>query len=141
MMFAMKKSLFGLLSLILIAQTASFAVAQTSRTAIANRHFQQTIPIESSHSATPATEYRLTPNPLPATISVPGVDMIPVTSSFPWQSNGRALHNIQVDPSDPNTIHAVLTGTTDLTVADRANLTTRRCFYTVSHDAGKNCTT
>src|SRR5207248_408449 len=113
-----------------------------SRTAVSfSKGLRGSVPMESKTWVPQSMEYRLSDNPLPATITVPGVDMIPVTSSFPWQSNGRALHNIQVDPSDPNTIHAVLTGTQILTAADTANLTSRRCFYTVSHDAGKNWST
>ena len=77
-------------------------------------------------------------NPLPASVLLPsGVDSMPIQGTWDFQSNSRALHNVQVDPSNPNNIHAVITGLTDNSGKDVGS-DTRRCFYTFSSDAGKH---
>jgi hypothetical protein len=87
----------------------------------------------------PATRI-ISNNPLPESVILPpGTDSIPVASMWSEQSNSRALHNIQVDPSDPNKIHAVITGMTNVSGNDVGSLT-RRVFYTYSSDAGKHWT-
>src|SRR5437868_10984284 len=46
----------------------------------------------------------------PLDITVSGVDPIPLSGTWAYQSNySRPLHNMQVHPSNPNYIHAVLT--------------------------------
>ena len=77
---------------------------------------------------------------MPASIYIPGTDSLPVVGAWAEQSNARALHNIQVDPSDPNKIHAVITGMTDVSGND-INSVSRRAFYTYSSDGGKHWTT
>src|SRR5580700_2307281 len=53
-------------------------------------------------------------NPLPASVLLPsGVDSMPIQGTWDFQSNSRALHNVQVDPSNPNNIHAVITAMID----------------------------
>ena len=77
-------------------------------------------------------------SPLSALVAVPsGLDSLPVSGSFQFQSDGRPLHNIQIDPDHPNQIHAVITDALDPSAADTALLLTRRCFYTFSSDGGK----
>jgi len=66
----------------------------------------------------------------------PGVDSLPLVGSFAFQSDGRPLHNIQIDPSNPLNIHAVITDATDPSAKDTALLLTRRCLYTFSSDGG-----
>src|SRR5205823_3152395 len=78
-------------------------------------------------------------NPLPLSVSIPG-DVIPVQGTWPQQSNSRGLHNLQVDPSNSNNIHAVITATTDLTGSNTL-VPSRRCFYTFSSNAGKSWST
>ncbi len=77
---------------------------------------------------------------IPASIYIPGTDSMPVVGAWAEQSNARALHNIQVDPTDPNKIHAVITGMTDVSGND-INSVSRRAFYTYSSDGGKHWTT
>ncbi len=67
---------------------------------------------------------------------------LPISTIWENQSNGRSLHNIQVDPDHPNNVHVVLMGTTGNAVTDTANAyPTRRCMYTFSSDAGQHWTT
>ncbi|GEM_PF-2301004 len=81
------------------------------------------------------------PSPLSPMISLPGTTLLPVTGTFPFQSNGKSLHNIQVDPSNTNNIHAVIVSALDPSDADTGStagaVPSRRCFYTFSSDAGK----
>lgn len=80
--------------------------------------------------------------PLSPSIAFPaGIDTLPVVGSFAFQSDGRPLHNIQIDPSNPMNIHAIITDPTDPSAADTAQLLTRRCFYTFSSDGGATWTT
>lgn len=82
----------------------------------------------------------LTSRSLPASITVPGLDMIPVTSNSAsaayQQSNGRSMHNIQVDPTNPNHIHALIQGMQNTSADDTVGLFSRRLYYTYSTDAG-----
>ncbi len=79
---------------------------------------------------------------LPASITLPTGNLLPTKGTFPQQGNGRPLHNIQVDPSNPMNVHAVVTGNLDLTKADtvtsggRVIWGSRRVFYTFSSDGG-----
>ncbi len=76
-------------------------------------------------------------DPLPASVSVPGADLIPVSGHLQQpQSDGRALHNIQVDPSNPMNVHAVIMELSSDYVKD-SNLLSRRVYYTFSSDGGK----
>ena len=76
-------------------------------------------------------------SPLSSSISLPGVSLLSFTGTLQAQADAKALHNIQVDPSNPNKIHAVIMSTTDPSENDTATLYTRRCFYTFSNDGGK----
>ena len=82
-------------------------------------------------------------NPLPTSITPPpGTDMLPISGTFPFQSNARPLHNFQIDPSNPLKMHALIMATIDQTDADTGTnqLFTRRMFYTYSSDGGKTWT-
>jgi len=75
--------------------------------------------------------------PLNPSVAMPaGLDSLPVQGSFAFQSDGRPLHNIQIDPSNPKNIHVVITDATDPSAKDTAQLLTRRCYYTFSSDGG-----
>lgn len=79
-------------------------------------------------------------SPLSATISVPGATPIGLIGS--WHTQGtRGLHNIQVDPSNPKNIHAVVMTALNVDVAnDTVNpspfFSQRNCYYTFSSDGG-----
>ena len=98
------------------------------------------IPNERSAVSSQSVYAALHSNPFPQSITVPGTDMMPVAGTFTFQSNGRSLHNVQIDPSNPLKMHAVITGTIDQTDADTSQYATRRCFYCYSSDGGKTWT-
>jgi hypothetical protein len=98
----------------------------------------KTPPVPSEHPVAGGSVVSGIPSsPLSALVAVPsGLDSLPVSGSFQFQSDGRPLHNIQIDPDHPNQIHAVITDALDPSAADTALLLTRRCFYTYSSDGG-----
>ncbi len=133
------KTLIRLILLILLVPLPSLCQGQTilNQTAI-RKTAQHTFPNESGGLGNVAPSGSHLFVPLPQSVKLPsGVDSIPVNGTWPQQSNSRALHNIQVDPSNPNNIHAVITGLTDNSGKDVGSLT-RHCFYTFSSDAGKH---
>ncbi len=76
--------------------------------------------------------------PLSTEVAVAGADSLPITGHLEQtQSDGRGLHNIQVDPSNSQNVHAVIM---ELISADPkdTNLTSRRILYTFSSDGGKH---
>jgi hypothetical protein len=76
-------------------------------------------------------------SPLSPLIALPpNVDSLPVSGTFPFQSDGRPIHNIQIDPSNPMVMHAVITDAVNPGVSDTSLLLTRRCFYTYSSNGG-----
>jgi hypothetical protein len=79
------------------------------------------------------------PSAAPFTIDVPGANQLSLRNWYPTHTNGRALHNIQVDPSNPRRVHAVIMGdpapAEDDTSAD-ASWPGRRVYYMFTSDAG-----
>ncbi len=74
--------------------------------------------------------------PLSSAVSIPGADSLPISGHLQQpQTDGRALHNIQVDPSNPLYVHAVITELSSDWVHD-TNLLSRRVYYTFSSDGG-----
>lgn len=146
----MKKSLLisSSVALALVFSLASYA--QQSRSMMVARNARVPIPNESmpagSPAAKPTVHHSVPLSPLPASIILPGVDMLPIMGTWVQQSNGRSLHNVQVDPSNPLNVHAVITGSLNLTASDTAALpgngftadTGRRCFYLFSSNGGKD---
>ena len=92
--------------------------------------------VSSEHA--PFGSFSSMPNfPLSPDVALPpGLDSLPIRGSFALQSDGRPLHNVQIDPSNPLNIHVVITDVLDPSAADTATLYTRRCFYTFSSDGG-----
>jgi len=92
----------------------------------------------SSASATGVTQNSSFPgDPLSTLVTVPG--STPVGISGKWHTQGyHALHNIQVDPSNPMNIHAIVMSafgvTTDTSVTNF--FPTRNVYYTFSADGG-----
>jgi hypothetical protein len=134
----MKKYLLQFSLLIIIGLMASPAWSQQSRTFYRGSG----VPVK-PHSfpreqGTPAmvsvNQSPIAGNSLPLSITLPG-NVLSIQGTWPQQSNTRGLHNIQVDPSNPSNIHAVITANADLT-GDNSDLPDRRCYYTFSHDGG-----
>jgi hypothetical protein len=77
-------------------------------------------------------------DPMSPLVSAPGANPIGVTSHYYIQTNGRALHNIQVDPDVPNQVHAVVMATSDNSDNDSvAGAYNSRCvYYTYSSNGG-----
>lgn len=137
------KTLIRIILLILLAvQLPSLSQGQTSTNPAAIRKtMRNSFPSEAGGLNTPLPQGTNLFHPLPASVLLPsGLDSMPVEGTWDFQSNSRALHNIQIDPSNSNNIHAVITGTTNISGTDPGSLT-RRCFYTFSSDAGKHWTT
>lgn len=80
--------------------------------------------------------------PLSALVVPQGADPLGISTHYYVQSNGRALHNICIDPDDANKIHAVIMATTDNSNADsiKGEYPSRRALYCYSADAGKTWT-
>ncbi len=77
-------------------------------------------------------------NRLPASVVIPNSTFVGVSTKYHTQTNRGALHNIQVDPSNPSNIHAVIMAAPNVTDADTVggSYPSRNIFYTFSHDAG-----
>lgn len=137
----MKKSVSLVIAVALVAVLSAASVAQLART---NMHSSRPWAVEAAKNAsqnrtTAIVAPRFHPNPLSPTIALPsGQDQIPVSGWWTQQSNGRALHNIQVDPSDPNKIHVVITGNTTFDVSDTTDAASRVCYYCYSSDRGQH---
>jgi hypothetical protein len=128
----------------------SGAMLPSARVFGQHRHLGPSAPMSIVHSAPIPGErgvangstldayHGMTHNALPASITIQGVDLVPVYTSFPQQSNQRSLHNIQVDPTNPLVMHMLLTGTLDPGPGDTSGLLTRRLFYLKSVDGGHN---
>ena len=97
---------------------------------------KRTIPSEFGES-TSAQDY-FPSEPLSTLISIPGASKLPVTGRFYNQTNGRGLHNIQIDPSNPLNVHAVIMTATSIAIADTIGgaYPSRRCLYSFSRDGG-----
>jgi 3D (Asp-Asp-Asp) domain-containing protein len=82
-------------------------------------------------------------DPLSALVAAPGADYIGIRSHYYLQTNGRGLHNIQVDPDAPNQIHAVIMATSSNSDNDSVGgaFESRRVYYTYSSDGGATWST
>jgi hypothetical protein len=77
-------------------------------------------------------------DPLSSLVAVPNASSMGINGLFDLQTNGRGLHNIQIDPSDPNKIHCCVmtTTTTDPSDTNGSAYPSRRVMYTYSGDGG-----
>ncbi len=132
------KTSIRVILLLLSVLLPSLSQAQHSMNTLALRNtIQHSTPNERGGLSAPSTMGTHHFINLPESVLLPsGIDSMPIAGTWPQQSNSRALHNIQVDPTDPNKIHAVITGMTDNSGNDIGSLT-RRAMYTYSTDAGK----
>lgn len=75
-------------------------------------------------------------------ITVPGANPVGFTHQYGYQTTGRALHNVQVDPSNPDRVHGVFMANPNTTDADSANGTfpNRGVYYVYSSNAGASWT-
>lgn len=88
------------------------------------------------HVTLPAT---FPSSPLSELVSVPGAVDMGVTGKWHDQSNGGPLHRIQVDPSNPSNIHAVIMSAFGVTESDTTSadlVPQRRVYYVFSSDGG-----
>ncbi len=93
----------------------------------------------SAHYAGPVSTTEASGAPMQALsngVSIVGADSMPVWGHFQQQqSDGRGLHNIQVDPSNPLNVHAVIMEELSTNPKD-TNFFSRRLLYTFSSDGG-----
>jgi hypothetical protein len=129
------------LLLIFLLSLPSFSQAQTSlQSAPIRSSMKRGFPSETPGSGSNAPVSSHFFKPLSASVLLPsGVDSLPINSTWSFQSNGRALHSMQIDPSNPSNIHAVITAMTDNSGKDLGSVS-RRAMYTFSSDAGKHWT-
>jgi hypothetical protein len=135
----MKKSVSLIVALALVAVSSAASVAQFAKTTsnTAHRWATEASNVRTHAGSTAAIARKFPSNPLSPMISLPsGQDMLPMNGWWTQQSNGRALHNIQVDPSNPSKIHVVVTGNTSFDVNDTASAGSRVCYYCFSSDGG-----
>jgi hypothetical protein len=97
----------------------------------------------SSRHVTPASFPK---SPLSALVSVPGATDMGVTGKWHDQTNGGPMHRIQVDPSDPNKVHAVIMSAFNVTEEDTVSagqqpIPQRRVYYVYSADGGASWST
>lgn len=82
--------------------------------------------------------------PIPAAIAIPGTDTIGIGTKYQVQANHGGLHNIQVDPSNPLNIHAVVMAVPNVTAKDTtaaSDYPNRNCYYVFSSNGGQTWTT
>lgn len=79
----------------------------------------------------------------PLSHEIPGAVYTGVAGTYDRQTNGGPLHNFQIDPSNPNNIHAVIMTTIANTAADTVGFgyPSRRVMYIKSTDAGASWST
>lgn len=85
-----------------------------------------------------------TPAASPLAIDVPGAHQLSLRSWYNIHTNGRAMHNIQADPSNPQRMHAVVMGEPNPSDDDSAESVAwpgRRVYYMYSADAGMTWST
>src|ERR1043166_5575432 len=56
--------------------------------------------------------------PLPPAVAVPGTTYIGIATKYHLQSNHGGLHNVQVDPSNSQNIHACVMSVPNVTESD-----------------------
>jgi len=89
-------------------------------------------------SGVESKSYSVPSDPLSTLVSVPGANWTKVRGLFDLQTNGRGLHNIQVDPSNPLNIHICVMTTTSTDPSDTSGgaYPSRRVMYSFSSDGG-----
>lgn len=77
-------------------------------------------------------------DPMSALVSAQGANFIGVRTHYYVQTNGRALHNVQVDPDAPNNVHAAIMATSSNADADSIGgaYDSRCVYYVFSSDGG-----
>ncbi|HEY6171661.1 MAG TPA: hypothetical protein VIX80_05320, partial [Candidatus Kapabacteria bacterium] len=128
-----------------IALSAGFSFAQMRvNTSLNLKADSFTLPndnVASSRIATPNSSVPI--DPITPVISIAGAYDIGLASKWHLASNGGPLHNIQVDPSDPQKIHVCIMGAQNTTEDDTTTANffpNRRVFYFYSADGGQTWT-
>ncbi|MEI8135377.1 MAG: T9SS type A sorting domain-containing protein [bacterium] len=78
-------------------------------------------------------------SPLSSLVSLPGAYFTGVAGKYHSQTARGGLHNIQVDPTDPMKVHAVIMTALNVKLSDTtaaANFPQRNIYYTYSADGG-----
>lgn len=136
----MNKLLRFSLATLLLAGTATAQVSQP-----AGRHSGRPLPI--SERTTILGHQNSAPSAKGSNtlaVDVPGASRIDLSNRFPFQTSDRGLHTIQVDPSDPQRVHAVMMADINTPETDTIGtnyFVNRRVYYTYSSDGGINWST
>jgi len=80
---------------------------------------------------------------LTESVTIPGAVSLGISTLYHSQTNRGALHNIQVDPSNPLRVHAIVMAAPNVTPADTVGgeFPSRNIFYTTSADGGQTWST
>ncbi len=100
-------------------------------------------PAPSSEQVTPFLNPNSAPYAVPQGHDVEGSIFTGVAGTYDRQTNGGPLHNFQIDPSNPQRIHAAIMSTTANTPADSVGFAypSRRVLYINSTDGGMTWST
>lgn len=130
-----------------LAFCASTVVAQVATMPVNNSALRQTATVRQKGELSTVLATRsvkentsFPSSPLSTQVSVTGADVLPISSRYDIVSNGRAAHNLVVDPDDPNKMHFISMVLTDNTEADTSGanaFSSRRVQYSYSSDGGK----
>jgi hypothetical protein len=132
-------AIFLFLSSSLFAQ-----VKQTTGQSGAHQSYQTVRHAEYGNGTVTATPSNGFPDShLSPQIVVPGADMLPISSHYDVGTNSRSMHNLIVDPDDPQKLHFMAMETTSNSPSDTVGgkYPSRRVAYTYSANGGKTWTT
>lgn len=121
------------------AQTTTLSKAKVNpRAAQAQPSSQTQRPASSTEHTTPFLNPSYAPAAQPQAHDVAGAVFTGVAGTYDRQTNGGPLHNFQIDPSNPQRIHAAIMTTISNLPADTAGFAypSRRVMYINSTDGG-----
>ncbi|MFI5263305.1 MAG: hypothetical protein ACHQM6_02180, partial [Candidatus Kapaibacterium sp.] len=141
----MKRFSVVFFSLVFLSASSSFfaQIKQTTGQRGAYQPFQSVKHTEYGASSTTSTPYNGFPDShLSPQITVPGADMLPISSHYDIGTNSRSMHNVIVDPDDPLKLHFMAMETTSNSPSDSVagKYPSRRVAYSYSADGGKTWT-
>jgi len=133
---------FFVLSCCIVSSAAAQQQSASGVSKYATKH--TSISQEGGSVSTPISQNNSFFVPMPDAISIQGANPIGIPTKYQQQTNHGGLHNVQVDPSNPLKVHAVIMEVPNVTAADTttaANYPNRNCYYVFSSDGGVNWTT
>lgn len=128
-----------------IAFCASLSVAQNRiNTGLYSKQVAKSLPSDNAAFISNGQPSSSVPfDPISSLVSIPGGYDLGLLTKWHLASNGGPLHNIQIDPSNPQKIHACIMAALNTTPAQTTTdsfYPNRRVFYFYSGDGGQTWT-